>query len=58
MSIETSKATHMSQAVRETLSVLLEPICLQKGDGEYEIGKEVLKYDIRLSLEALTGVKL
>jgi hypothetical protein len=48
----------MSQAVRETLAVLLEPICLQKGDGEYEIGKEVLKYDIRLSLEALTGVKL
>lgn len=48
----------ISASTRDLLNTLLEPKPLKKGDGDYEIGREVLKKEIRLSLESFTGVTI
>lgn len=54
----TNSTPHISGATRELLRTLLEPLPLTKGEGEFEIGREVTKTSIRQSLEAQTGMKL
>jgi len=48
----------VSEYVREALRALLRPEPLKKGDGDYEIGVEATKRDIKASLEALLGYTL
>lgn len=59
MTIRTSQNTpHLSEYTRESLRVLLAPVVLRKGDGDFEIGREVTKRDIKEAIEAHTGVVL
>ena len=59
MTIRTSLNTpHLSEHTREALRTLLEPTVLRKGDGDFEIGREVTKRDIKEAIEAHTGIKL
>jgi hypothetical protein len=58
MTIQTQQAQHLSEATKDLLRTLLRKEPLVKGDGDYEIGREVLKTQIKQSLEAYTGVQL
>jgi hypothetical protein len=58
MNIQTHTAQHLSESTKDLLRTLLRQEPLAKGDGDYEIGREVLKTEIKQSLEAYTGVKL
>lgn len=53
--VQTLNSPHMSQAARQCFRALLQPTPLKKGDGDYEIGVEATKRDIKASLEALLG---
>ena len=54
----TQRTELISQKVVDHLRIVLKPTPLEKGDGDYEIGKESLKRDLRHSLKALTGIEL
>ena len=56
--IRTTQAVHISEAVRETLRVLLKHRVLQRTDGAFDMGYEKCKEDIRISIEACTGMTL
>lgn len=49
---------HMSEVVRQAFRELLTPKPLNKGDGDYEIGVEANKRNIKESLEAFLGQPL
>jgi len=53
--MQTLKTVYMSEYTRQVLRTLLAPTALKKGDGDFEIGKEVTKAEIRDSLIAHTG---
>lgn len=54
----TTTTTLIPAATRDLLRTLLAPVPLRKGEGEFEIGREVTKLEIKLSLEACSGVAL
>lgn len=58
MTIQSRTTAHLSESTKDLLSTLLAPKALKRGDGDYEIGREILKEEIRVSLEAFTGVRL
>ena len=45
----------MSESVRAAFRAMLKPVPLKKGDGEFEIGVEHNKLEIKHALEALLG---
>ena len=53
--IKSIPATAVSGAVRKQLTELLRPITVKRGDGEYGIGVEIAKENIRESLKATMG---
>ena len=56
--IQSRVTAHLSESTKDLLITLLKSKPLKKGDGDFEIGQEVLKEEIKLSLEAFTGVRL
>ena len=48
----------ISPAARDHLSLLLKPQALRQGEGDFEIGREVTKLDIKMSIEAFIGIEL
>lgn len=54
----TTTTSLIPAATRDLLSIILTPKPLAKGDGEFEIGREVMKLEMKLSLEAFSGIKL
>jgi hypothetical protein len=56
--IQSRTTAHISETTKDLLSTLLKSKPLKKGDGDFEIGQEVLKEEIKESLEAFTGVRL
>jgi len=46
---------HVSATVRKALTDLTRPLTLSKGDGEFGIGKEYQKAEMRTYLETLLG---
>ena len=58
MPIQSTTTAHLSESLKDLLRTLLTPKSLKKGDGDYEIGREVLKREIKDSLTAFTGVEL
>tara|TARA_R110000744_G_scaffold233641_2_gene351595 strand:- start:69 stop:257 length:189 start_codon:yes stop_codon:yes gene_type:complete len=57
-SYSTLKQLIISPAVRDQLSLLLKPQALRKGEGDFEIGREVTKLDIKMSIESFIGIEL
>ena len=47
--IQSYEQAVMSEPLKDLLSTLLMSKPLKKGDGDFEIGQEVLKEDIKLS---------
>jgi len=56
--LQTQQATLIAEPVRDHLSLLLEAKTLVKGDGDYEIGYEQAKRDIKESMLAMIGGRL
>ena len=56
--IQSRTTAHLSESTKDLLSTLLISKPLKKGDGDFEIGQEVLKEEIKASIEAFTGVRL
>jgi|TARA_R110001606_G_scaffold310556_4_gene457606 hypothetical protein len=56
--IQSRTTAHLSESTKDLLSTLLISKPLKKGDGDFEIGQEVLKEEIKTSIEAFTGVRL
>jgi len=52
-----SKTTdgHVSQSVRRILTFMTAPSTLQRGDGEFGIGTEHVKAEIRAALSEVLG---
>jgi hypothetical protein len=46
---------HVSKAVRRDLTTLLQPRTLNQGDGEFGIGREYQKAEMRTYLEQRLG---
>ena len=53
--MRTHAASVISEQAKELLRTLLAPTPLYKGDGEYEVGYESAKREIKQSLEGFTG---
>ena len=56
--IQSYEQAIISEPLKDLLSTLLISKPLKKGDGDFEIGQEVLKEEIKTSIEAFTGVRL
>tara|TARA_B110000211_G_C13996461_1_gene516438 strand:+ start:938 stop:1111 length:174 start_codon:yes stop_codon:yes gene_type:complete len=56
--IQSYEQSIISEPLKDLLSTLLRSKPLKKGDGDFEIGQEVLKEEIKASLEAWSGVRL
>ena len=56
--IQSYEQAIISEPLKDLLSTLLRSKPLKKGDGDFEIGQEVLKEEIKTSIEAFTGVRL
>jgi len=56
--LQTQQATLIAEPVRDHLSLMLEAKPLVKGDGDYEIGYEQAKRDIKESMLAMIGGRL
>jgi hypothetical protein len=56
--IQSYEQAIISEPLKDLLSTLLRSKPLKKGDGDFEIGQEVLKEEIKVSLEAWSGVRL
>ena len=54
----TTTTPHLSEVTRLALRELLSPTPLRKGEGDYEIGRECTKLDIKQAIEHHTGMSL
>lgn len=53
--MRTHTASVISEQAKELLRLLLDAKPLYKGDGEYEVGYESAKREIKQSIEAFIG---